>query len=169
MIFRPPASRQPAHAGLTRSVCPALPCRLQILDVQPEVFKEKGLSAHGAEIVLLLPSEIDFWYAAHATEPARAPPSVASRGCLLSLRCAQIAQDGRAGPRLWTQQWRLQLCHSFRRGVGPHRGCGCSRTLTPTEASAFAARSAHPSLGLFALDVAGWSAGARTVGQRHAA
>ena len=82
---------------------------LDMKTLQPEVFKEKGLSAHGAEIVLLLPSEIDFWYAAHATEPARAPPSVASRGCPLSLRCAQIAQDGRAGPRLWTPQRRLPI------------------------------------------------------------
>lgn len=89
----------------------------------------------GAEIALLLPSEIAFWYGAYATEPARAAPSVGSRGCPLSLRCAQIAQDGRAGPRLWTHQWPLQGRHGCRRGVGPQRGCACSQALTPTAVS----------------------------------
>ena len=61
-----------------------------------------------AEIALPQPSRIDFLYGARATEPACAPAPVAPRGCPLSLRCAQRAQDGRAGPRRRTPLWLLQ-------------------------------------------------------------
>ena len=58
-----------------------------------------------AEIALPLASRIDFRYGARATEPARAPTSVALRSGLLSLWSAHPSQDGRAGPRRWTLQW----------------------------------------------------------------
>ena len=122
-----------------------------------------------AEIALPQPSKIDFRYGARATEPARAPTLGAPRGCPLSLRCAQLAQDGRSGPRRWPLQWPLQWRCSFRRAAGSCARCCWSQRLTPGAISSFSASSACSSVGFMTLEVVGRSAGGHTVGWRHAA
>ena len=121
-----------------------------------------------AEIALPQPSKIDFRYDACATEPARAPTSVALRSCLLSLQSAHPSQDDRAGPRRWTLQWPLQWRCNFRRAAGPCARCCWSQTLTPGALSASSAVSARPSVGFLALEDAGRSADGHTLGWRHA-
>ena len=122
-----------------------------------------------AEIALPQPSKIDFRYGARATEPARAPTSVALRSCPLSLRSAQRSQDGRSGQHRSTLQWPLQWRCSFRRAAGQHGGCGGCQTLTPTAISAFSASCARPSAVFWALENVERSAGGHTVGWVSAA
>ena len=131
-----------------------------------EEFNACGPPRTDAEIT---PSKIDFLYGTRATEPARAPASVAPRGCPLSLRCVQRAQDGRAGPRRWTLQWPLQGRCSLRRGARPHGGCGWSQPMVDGAMRAFSVRCACLPNCLSASEVAGRSEGARTVGSRRLA
>ena len=114
------------HPCLPRPLSSRAGLRRPARDLQEEV----AFFTH-AEIALPLASRIDFRYGARATEPARAPTSVALRSGLLSLWSAHPSQDGRAGPRRWTLQWPRKGVCCVRRAAGPYGGCGWSQLLTP--------------------------------------
>ena len=156
MISRTAPSRHPIRPLLTDRVCPALPSGRVIFDDQPECPISPGMQARpsrrSAEITLprtALQNRL-LVRGARATQPARAPTSVAPRGCPLSLRRAHLAQDGRAELRRRTLERPLQECRSLRRGTGPHGRCGWSQRMTPPAISTFSAGSARLSAGFVA-------------------
>ena len=176
-MFGPLCDRRTQYISLTRpsAPCPSLadrPCLPRPSFSPAETRRPAGdfigerPFRTGAEITLPQASKIDFVYGARATEPARAPVSVAPRGCPLSLRCAQRAQDGRAEPPRRTPLWWRQSSGRLRRAAGARARCGWSQPLTLGAISAFSASCARPSAGSLAVEVAQRRSDGRTVGWR---